>query len=236
MTGVRAGAPLRLVVSSPGVGRAIVERLPAVALDELDKAEAPTIRLEPFVPLKVRVLSAETGRPIAAARVGLMEDELRATGAFYWGQDDLWMTRTWTDAEGRAVFAEPEAVDGTLIVTAPGYARQRVSWPGGSQGIEVRLAPECELSGTVVAEGKPLAEGYLLLQTAENDSFSVSLYDTRGRFHFDGLSAGEYELSLFDANGQTVYERKVSLTPGKQTLEPIEAKKAGLPGADARRQ
>jgi len=236
MTEVRAGAPLRLVVSSPGVGRAIVERLLAAPLDELEKAESPTIRLEPFDPLKVHVVSAETGQPIAAARVGLMEDELRATGSFSWGHDDLWMTRTWTDADGRSVFAEPEAKDGTLIVTAPGYARQRVSWPGDAREIEVKLAPGCELSGTVVAEGKPLAEGYVSLRTAQNDGFSLSLFETRGTFQFDGLPAGECDLTISDANGQTVYERKVSLAPGKQSLEPIEAKKAGSPEADVRRQ
>jgi Carboxypeptidase regulatory-like domain len=221
MSGVGAGSWLRLVVTSPGVGRAVLDRVQAGPLDALAPAEDLTIKLVPYAPLVVRVVESGSGKPLAGARVALLGDEL-FPGGFSWGYHDLWGVRERTDPEGTARFAEPNCEDGTLIVRAGGMARKRAAWTDGAAEVTVELDPAALLQGEVSLGGKRLADGWARLASAKNDFFSGRLADREGRFEFDQLPEGDYTLSISGANGQPLESRKITLEAGKAHSETFD--------------
>ncbi len=141
LTDVPAGALMRLVVSSPACGVGIVDRASTAPLDELPPAEDLTIELQPFQTLNVKVTEAASGKVVAGALVSLLEDEPDFSHGFSWGYHDLYAERRHTDETGTAHFVEPACQDGTLIVRAPGFARQRPAWTDGQREVHVALEP-----------------------------------------------------------------------------------------------
>ncbi|MBI3837282.1 MAG: carboxypeptidase regulatory-like domain-containing protein [Planctomycetia bacterium] len=220
LTGVGAHAWTRLIVSSPGVGRAVLDRVQAEPLDQLSAAEDLTIPLEPFTPLAVQVRDHESGDAIVDAQVALLEDESDFR-QFNWGYHDLWATRTRSNSTGTAVFDEPACSDGTLLVTASGYARQRVRWTGGAQQVTITLEPAAVLMGEVRIADKLVAEGYVRLSTAAQDYFSADLQDSGGRFEFDRLPPGLYTLDVIGTGGQRLYTREITLAAGPPHVEVV---------------
>jgi hypothetical protein len=221
MSGMPASYWLRLVVSSPGVGRAIVERVQSGPLDALRPADDLTIKLVPYRPLVVRVVEASTEKPLVGASVSLLEDELFPRG-FSWGYHDLWAVRRKSDAEGIARFESPNCVDGTLIVRAPGLARQRVAWTDGAAEIRAALDPGAMLQGEVHSGGRRLADGWARLATAKGESISANLAEGDGRFEFDQLPAGDYTLSITGDGGQPLESREITLEAGKARAEKFD--------------
>lgn len=221
LTDVGTNTWLRMVVTSPGVGRAIFDRVQSSALDALPPADDLTIKLEPYQPLVVRVVEAGSEKPLAGARVALLEDELYPNG-FSWGYHDLWGVRRRTDPEGMATFAEPKCEDGTLIVRAPGMARKCVAWSDGAAEVTVSLDPAARLQGEVRVGPKRLAEGWARLMSADNHYLSDNLEAGEGRFEFDELPAGEYTLSITGAGGQQIDSRQLTLEAGKAHSEKID--------------
>jgi hypothetical protein len=224
MTDIGTGTWMRLIVTSPGVGRAILNRVQSQALDQLGDSSDLTIPLDPYVPLVVRVDEAKSGKPVVDARVSLVEDVIAAGPgrAFNWGYDDLWTARARTNDKGAARFEEPACEDGTILVSAPGFARQRIAWTDGATDVSVSLQPEARLEGKVVLKGKPLQEGYVRLSSTENDSMSVNLNESPGRYRFDQLPAGDYRLDVSGRNGQSLYSVRLALAVGERLEEDLE--------------
>jgi hypothetical protein len=202
---------MRLIVSSPGVGSAIVDRVKSQALDQLSPLNKTTIPLQPFEPLSVQVLDADTKKPLPDALVTLLEDEPDFAGGFSWGYHDLWATRARGDAMGTAVFAEPASEDGTLIVSAPGFARRRIAWTDGSKDLTVELEPAAVLSGEVRLQDRLVKEGFVRLTSQDKDHYGTNLADEKGRFEFGQLQAGDYELTVTNSNGRRLHFELVTL-------------------------
>ena len=123
LSGIGANSRMRLIVSSPGVGRAVLNRVKAQPLDQLSPPHDLTIELQPYTPLAVQAVDARSGQPIADALVTLLEDNADFSHGFNWGYHDLWGVRQRTDAQGWATFVEPACEDGTILVHAAGFAR-----------------------------------------------------------------------------------------------------------------
>lgn len=221
-TDLGAGTWMRLIVTAPGIGQGVIDRVQAVPFDQLTSPPKLTIKLKPFVPISVKVVSAVTDQPVANAVVGLIEDELKGTGAFRWGDDDLSLTRVRTNSLGEARFDEPGADDGTLVVSAPGFAGQRLNWNETERDFKIVLQPGCTLSAQVRLKGKPLAEGYVHLYTKDREGFGSSFVEFPGQFKFDGLPAGPYDLTIYDRNGDKLHSREVTVTTSELRLEPID--------------
>jgi hypothetical protein len=220
LTDIGALAWMRLIVSSPGVGRAVLDRIQSEPLDQLSPPEKLVIPLDPFTPLAVQVRDAKSGEPIADAQVALLEDEIEFS-QFNWGYHDLWAVRTRTNSTGAAVFAEPTCFDGTILVTATGYARKRVAWTDMAQRITVDLEPAAAFRGEVRLVSKLVAEGYVKLNSDSRDHFSVNLHDNGGRFEFDRLPPGLYTLEVTGTGGKLLHTAKVTLEAGVPHVEVV---------------
>lgn len=212
---VTAATLMRLVVTSPEHGVAIVDRAVTSTLDDLREANDVTLRLTPFRALNVSVAAATTGKPVPGALVTLLEDEVSlGEGHFSWGYHDLWAVRTRTDSAGNAHFARPACKDGTLIVRAPGFARQRLSWTGENHELAVKLAPQAAINGEVRVGDALLSEGLVRLQTQLQDYLTVDLEETGGKFEFAELAPGDCTLTVTAGNKQ-VHTQKLNLAAGE---------------------
>lgn len=206
----------RLIASSPTVGFAILDRVKSEPLDHLSAAEKLTIRLKPFAPMRVKVVDEATLQPVANASVALVEDRVDFASGFNWGYDDNSAVRGQTDREGIVRFDEPAAEDGTIVVRAKGYARQRTSGAFDVPSRNIVLVRAAELHGEVRFQGQLLADGVVRLRSSLNDSFGIALEDTKGRFDFDELPAGEYVLTVENNRGRAInYSQKIKLESGK---------------------
>jgi protocatechuate 3,4-dioxygenase beta subunit len=215
LTDIGANHWMRLIISAPGVGRAIRDRVKSEPLDKLSPAEKLTTPLEPFVPLNVKVVDAASKRAVPNARIGLREDMPDFSRGFNWGYDDRGAVRARTKDGGIATILEPACEDGTILVQAKGCARRRISTNLSAQTVEVSLEPAAALHGGVQLGDRPLVEGYVRLTSATNDTFTADLEETEGRFEFDELPAGEYQLEVFGPRQQSLSNQKLKLETGR---------------------
>lgn len=212
---VPAATLMRLVVTSPEHGVAIVDRAVSSTLDDLQEANDVTLRLARFRALNVNVTAAATGKPVPGALVTLLEDEVsRGQGSFTWNYDDLWASRTRADSAGSAHFARPACEDGTVIVRAPGFARQRLDWTGENHELAVTLNPGAAISGEVRVGDSLLSEGYVRLQTHQQDFIAVDLSETDGTFAFAELPLGECTLTV-STDTSELHQQKLNLVAGE---------------------
>jgi hypothetical protein len=72
LSGLIADRWVRLIVTSPEIGFAIVDRVQAEPLDRLSQEENRTIRLGPFAPLAVRVVAAGSKTPVGKGTAALI--------------------------------------------------------------------------------------------------------------------------------------------------------------------
>lgn len=215
LTDVPAGAWMRLVVSSPDHGVAIVDRAPTAPLDALLGAENLLITLKPFQALNVKVTATATGEPLPRALVSLLEDEIQFENGFSWGYHDLWAERRHADRAGTAHFGQSACEDGTLFVRSPGFARKRVTWTDHSQNVTVSLDPAAVVRGEVKLGESLLSDGIVRLVSATNDFLSVDLKESGGKFEFPELPAGECALSVSGSVNQVLDTRRITVKPGE---------------------
>jgi hypothetical protein len=225
LTDVNADHWHRLIVSSPGVGYTVLDRVRSDSLDALSPPENLTINLKPFRPLSV-VVTDDKGRPIKEARVALLEDSKGLSNGFRWGSDDLWSKRQRTDEQGKAVFPEPTCEDGILTVTAPCFARQCFEWHGEPGPIAVSLSAGATLKGEVRVGEDLVQTGFLHVVGPGQMMFGANFEKEHGRFEFDGIAAGEYQVTV-DVDGRKHVETvlltaeetrvlKINLAPEKR--------------------
>jgi protocatechuate 3,4-dioxygenase beta subunit len=171
-----------------------------------------TIALEAAKPLLGRTVDADTGKAAAGCEIiyGIVKD----AGYFEWedwskyvdGYHSLDMVqRSTTDGKGLFWFCEDVDRPGGFILRAKGYARAIITpekRPGaGPDGIiEIRMQPEASVSGVIHQDGRPLNDTLVHIYRKQarrkiEDNFEKTRTDRKGRFQFDRLEAGTYELS-----------------------------------------
>src|SRR5438105_13116561 len=102
----------------------------AAPLNRLGTAEGGTLRAGPPGTLRVRAVTTD-GKPIADARVPLVNGEPNLDCLFSWGYDNASgenMSRGRTSADGWADFPTLGFGEATVLMQAPGFARQCVGW------------------------------------------------------------------------------------------------------------
>jgi beta-lactamase regulating signal transducer with metallopeptidase domain len=229
LTGVGAGSVYRVTALAEGHGEATADRVTAVPLNHLATTKPVTLRAGPPIRLRVRALTAD-GKPIAGARVTLVNGELALDQSFAWGYHDAsWedMVRGRTTAEGWADFPALTFSGATVLVQAPGYARHRIGWRDGQKELTIKLAPESALMGEVHdGAGRPVKEFYLNLMSGGDQVSAKVGPDDRGRFRVAELPAGTWTITVRGADGLSMlYQDKVELKAGDSKELKIEAKK-----------
>jgi hypothetical protein len=59
------------------------------------------------------------------------------------------------------------------------------------------------------------------LTSAAGDAIGVALDETGGRFEFDQLPAGNYELEIFSSRNQSLHTQKFQLESGQTRTEKV---------------
>jgi hypothetical protein len=77
------------------------------------------------------------------------------------------------------------------------------------------LEPEASITGEVRMEGRAVGEGFVQLRSAENENYSFDLASGLGKFEFEQLAAGEYELTVSN-RAQRIHREQIMLQPQVQ--------------------
>jgi protocatechuate 3,4-dioxygenase beta subunit len=189
--------------------------------------EYPTIELTEGPLLRGKLVDAETGQPIARARV--LYGVAGKLSYFSWSDFDRYadgyhslqvVQHDKTNKRGGFWFAEPaeRGMQGLIFVLVDGYQRWILrpdarEFDKATGELVIRLPRESAISGVVMKDGKPLANARVSVGKTENDGFQ-NMYegvpaDADGRFRYGRLAAGKYWL-----NGGP-YARRVTVGAGK---------------------
>ena len=221
----KAGGLCRISAIAEGHGEGAVDRVASTTLAHLPPADALTIRLGPSHHLRVRAIRAgDEARPVAGARVTLINGDPELDRQFSWGYHDAsWedMTRGRTDDQGWADFPGLACGEATVLVQAPGYGRRRLGWRDGRGEIVVPLRPEAVLTGEVRdAAGTPLKDAAINLLSSSGDDMHAPVdAGHQGRFRLAELHEGEYTFTI-RRSGSSLHEERITLRPG-QVLEKV---------------
>jgi protocatechuate 3,4-dioxygenase beta subunit len=185
------------------------------------------VRLEQGCGVRGSVVGSD-GKPVSGAEIGLRAPESAAFREARGAEDGSFAVRGVECGEGAA-----------LMVSAPGHApwlREGLELePGSEPTIEVRLEPGLPLAGRVVEQdGRPVAGAYLELtgDRTWNKNYSdgqpdtwehlfergKSFTDEAGRFRFEDLYAGRYEIRVHPP-GERRLHQKARGTAGDEALE-----------------
>lgn len=220
LTGVGAESVYRLRAVADGHGEAVLDRVVAVPLNKVLDTPEVTLKAGPPVPLRVRAATAD-GKPVAGARVTLVNGQPHLDNQFSWGYDDAsWedMDRVRTGADGWADFKALGFAQATVLVRAPGFARQRFGWRNNGKEMKAELTPEAVLSGEVRdSAGLPVKEFYVNLSSAGGDQIGAKVGpDAKGRFRIPELSGGVWGLTIRGGDGLMVlHSEQVELKAGE---------------------
>jgi len=184
----------------------------------------------------VGVVTGGEGQGLAGARVSLHGPGYQPPadeGPFGPGEsdpDNVPAVEARTDASGRFVLENAEPGNMKLYVEHVKHLPELVSVSvpdgGTAEAGSIRLYAGGSIFGTAVDEnGAVLSGGTVNLTYQEgNGMFSRdALLDARGRFRFDGLRAGNYELIAFAANPNELWfppeadKQRVYVTEGKES-------------------
>src|SRR5262249_32751116 len=166
----------------------------------------------------------------AAARVTLVNGQTSLDQSFHWGYDDAsWynMVRGRTEDNGWADFKALNFDSATVLVQAPGYARQKLGWRNQQNELTITLAPESVLAGEVRdAAGQPVQKFYAHL-TCDSDRLGKPVRpEDNGRFRLTEVPAGMWTLTIYGSDGQSeLYQGQVELKEGQTKDLKITSKK-----------
>ena len=216
----KPGGLCRITAVAEGHGEGAADRVASATLANLPPAEALTIRLGPPHHLRVRaVRGGDEARPVAGARVTLVNGNPELDRQFWWGYHDAsWedMTRGRTDDQGWADFPNLACGEATVLVQAPGFGRRRLGWRDGRGEIVVPIQPEAVLTGEVLdAAGAPLKDADVVLVSASGESMNAPIDVGRhGRFRLAELHEGEYTFTV-RRFGSPLHEERITLRSGQ---------------------
>jgi protocatechuate 3,4-dioxygenase beta subunit len=178
----------------------------AVTVGEGDASDAVEVRLTKGGAVSGRVLESRTGRPIldATVRIEPSGGERRMGMMRMGGEGD---DETSTDADGR--YELTGLAPGSWVLTA-----SHPEWSESTTSVEVKDAPASadvrlgrggSIGGTVLGGARPVAGAQVTLSPAGESGMRMggfmgggeqsALTDEGGRFRFDRLNPGRYQLS-----------------------------------------
>lgn len=227
-----AGAAYRVAIVAPGLGVEVDDRVVALPRDRWTAGSAVRFELGPPNVLDIRIREPASGRPVPAARVAVVygetfKDSLNWT-ANEGSRDDAVFARA--DAAGRASFTALAFDEGTVLVLAPGYARQNFGWRDHSANLDAWLQPEAAIEGTVVDTTTGLPPEGAVVRVSSNWLGRVEVPlepGPTGRFRIGELAAGHYTLSVAIDRDAPAYSGMIALEVGERARRDLRVK---LPG------
>lgn len=167
--------------------------------------------------LRGRVVDGATGAPVAGATVtvhgpNFRPDEMDALfGGSFGDPDNVPPQRAVSGADGRFEIANAWPGDLQLLIEHPRYLRESVRTTvaeGGEQDLgDLRVFPGGSIVGVVRdQDGEPVSGGTVNLTRREGDGWfhRSTLLDAQGRFRFDALPEGSYEIIAYPPYNQNV--------------------------------
>jgi hypothetical protein len=219
----------------------------------LGSNEETEVKLKPGEPMSGQLVEEDTGKPIPNGQLlhGVFVNERHQR--MEWGtatqfSDNGQMLNevqyATTDEHGSFWFSEwPKFRNGTQFILTPGYARMIVNpadrpMAGDDGRVQIKLAPEATVAGTLVNDGKPQAGVQIFVQRSEprgkfEEKYEKIQTDAEGKFRIGSLTAGTYDISYWTYPTHSLYKAKaiatVKLARGEQrTLEPFTIGELGV--------
>ncbi|MHC4759374.1 MAG: hypothetical protein ACYTE8_12025, partial [Planctomycetota bacterium] len=174
----------------------------------------------------------ESGIPVVDAEVGIimLAENLREE-RFLLGIEPLNLFKTMTDGEGRFSFENiPEGIMAEFMVRKNGKGtvstldietiqQQRLNFQAGQDDIEIHIADESFIEGTVVRQDnkEPVAGIELMLREEQGIPFLGSEAVTTGddgTFRFEALAGGDYVLSTIPEQESEFVAKTLSVSIG----------------------
>ncbi len=215
-------AVYRINVTAEGYGECNIDRVTTTTADQVDRSEEYVFQLpDPnFLTIKV---SDQDGMPVPQANVRIVNDGLNLDAdQFSWNSDERGSKVYRTNSDGVLELLDLVQSEGTIVIQADGFARQRFGWRDGQQELTVKLQTESTISGTVVStSGEPLEGLGVLLTSDDNQRFGKQVeHEDRGTFSFSGLPSGRHTFELYDQR-DAIFSHEVKIKAGASFALPL---------------
>lgn len=198
LTGLGLNNTLRIQAYADGYGEAVENRAVTVSIHDLENAPETVIRAKPVSPLNILV--THKGQPVSGAKITLVDGSTHLDQSFSWGLNNAsweYMVRGRTDETGKAHFSNLSIGEATILVEAPGFARQRFPWRKGEKKFDVALVSESILVGQFPMKTEKGGNLYGRLWSTSGDVISFAITDKQqGQFQVRELPAGKWELTI----------------------------------------
>ena len=190
-TGLKKGGTYRLVAAAPGYQDAVMSRVHAVALADLDSAALNDLQLKPASDAIITVIDP-AAQPIAGADVWLVpEDPKRPLDAHPIVRRRL---HGKSDADGNVQFSAIPFADGVLIVEKEGKGTEQLAWNGTSVSVTLSSPADLKVQLSRPSGAEPVSvflqrvgSTRLSLQTAKAGETEVV---------FENITSAEYKVSI----------------------------------------
>ncbi len=225
-----------------------VAKVKGLPLSRKDEALVQLQRGQPFVG---QLVDANTSKPIANApilygvtpeRTYIQWSDWKRYADGHHSFDTV--QHAVTDEQGNFWFSEaPGQRNGTLFILIPGYERLILKpadrpQAGDDGSMQIKLAPEAAIAGTLIKDGKPQADVEVSVWKREprdniDQMFERVRTDAEGKFCYGSLSPGTYGVFYWLGTSRSIQKASeiatVKLTKGEQkTLEPFTMREQKL--------
>uniref|UniRef100_UPI003563F3F4 carboxypeptidase-like regulatory domain-containing protein n=1 Tax=Stieleria sp. TaxID=2795976 RepID=UPI003563F3F4 len=191
-TGLKKGGTYRLVAAAPGYQDAVVSRVHAVALADLESAALINLQLKPASDAVITVID-QAAQPIPGADVWLVpEDPKRPLDAHPIVRRRL---HGKSDADGNVQFSAIPFADGVLIVEKEGKGTEQLAWNGTNT--TVTLSSPADLKVQLSRPGSRAEPVNVFLQRIGSNRLSAQTAKAGEReVVFENITSAEYKVSI----------------------------------------
>lgn len=215
ITGIDADKDFQLVATAHGYGDAILDPVRTTTLDKAASVEGVTLQLSAAPSFDLRIaLDDDPDTPVPGVHGVLLDNKYRQSFGFPWDEIS-WnrAIRRASDIDGVIHYDAVPFTEGTLLIRAPGFARQVFGWNNQLETFEILLQPESHVHGIITnAQGAPITDGRCTLTRKYDDTTKQTLSfmqeftpDAPGRVHFTELPAGQYSIQATAGESNALY-------------------------------
>jgi len=227
---LKPGTAWRVQVYANGLGNAVEDRVVAVPVESLEKTPPTLITGEKPLSLKFRIRSGdENGIP--EAKVTLVNGRPDLDKRFEWSNyNGNWEAKVMerSDKTGLVHFPNLAFKEATVLIEAPGYARQKFGWRKEEAFFSITMVKEAILIGAVkIPNDWKDRDWYYRIVSNNGDSISSDIDPkTKGVFIVRELPEGNWTLEVGPL--ATSAERATGIRPPPTLTQTIELKAGQL--------
>ena len=232
---IEADVVYRVVVKANGYSNVAIDNVLTCKLKDIDIAREYVFQLGEPKDLAIEVFSAsdkdknDNSLPIENARVTLIDGMIELDYLqFTWNSDEVSRPFRLTDKNGQAEFDQIPDTEGTIVVQAPGYARQRFGWREGESQFKIELAPESRIIGNFINSSSiPTDElGLSLLNLDNGSGYWFSEGTEIGTIQIDQLTAGKYQFTVYTGRDY-LYSSELEVAIGERLSVDLQLEASG---------